>query len=33
MKKYIGSTDYKNASEVMRGVLVKSINIEMIEIE
>lgn len=31
MKKYIGSTDYKNASEVMRGVLVKSINIEMIE--
>lgn len=31
MKKYIGSTDYKNASEIMRGVLVKSINIDMIE--
>ena len=31
MKKYIGSTDYKNASEVMRGVLVKSINVEMTE--
>lgn len=31
MKKYIGSTDYKNASEVMRGVLVKSINVEMID--
>ena len=30
MKNHIGSTDYKNASEVMRGVLVKSINIEMI---
>lgn len=31
MKNYIGSTDYKNATEVMRGVLVQSINIEMIE--
>lgn len=31
MKNYIGSTDYKNASEVMRGVLVQSINIEMTE--
>lgn len=31
MKRYIGSTDYKNASEVMRGVLVQSINIEMTE--
>ncbi len=30
MKNHIGSTDYKNASEVMRGVLVKSINIDMI---
>ena len=30
MKKHIGSTDYKNASEVMRGDLVKSINLEMI---
>lgn len=31
MKNYIGSTDYKNATEVMRGVLVQSINLEMIE--
>jgi pimeloyl-ACP methyl ester carboxylesterase len=31
MKKYIGSTDYKNASEIMRGVLVQSINVDMIE--
>lgn len=31
MKNNIGSTDYKNASEVMRGVLVKSINIDMID--
>lgn len=31
MKNYIGSTDYKNATEVMRGVLVQSINIEMVE--
>lgn len=30
MKKFIGSTDYKNASEVMRGVLVKSINLDMV---
>ncbi|MBQ3021019.1 MAG: alpha/beta hydrolase [Bacilli bacterium] len=30
MKKYIGSTDYKNASEIMRGVLVNSINIDMV---
>lgn len=30
MKKYVGSTDYKNASEVMRGILVKSINLDMI---
>lgn len=30
LKKYIGSTDYKNASEVMRGVMVQSINIDMI---
>ena len=31
MKNYIGSTDYKNATEVMRGVLVQSINLEMID--
>lgn len=31
MKKFIGSTDYKNASETMRGVLVKAINLEMVE--
>lgn len=31
MKKYIGSKDYKNSSEIMRGVLVKSINLEMKE--
>ena len=31
MKNYIGSTDYKNASEVMKGILVKSINIDMID--
>ena len=30
MKKYIGSTDYKNASEIMRGVLVQSINLDMV---
>ena len=30
IKKYIGSNDYKNASEIMRGVLVKSINLDMI---
>lgn len=31
MSKKIGSTDYKNASMIMRGVLVKSINIDMID--
>lgn len=31
MKNYIGSKDYKNSSEVMRGVLVKSINLEMVD--
>ena len=31
IKKHIGSTDYNNANEIMRGVLVKSINVEMIE--
>lgn len=31
MKNKIGSSDYKNASEIMRGVLVKSINVEMEE--
>lgn len=31
MKKHVGSTDYRNASEVMRGVLVKSININLTE--
>lgn len=31
MKKHIGSTDYKNASEVMRGVLVKAINLDLSE--
>lgn len=30
MKNFIGSTDYKNASEIMRGVLVQSINVDMI---
>ena len=30
MKNYIGSTDYKNASEVMRGILVQSINVDMV---
>lgn len=29
MKKHVGSTDYRNASEIMRGVLVKSININL----
>lgn len=29
MKNFIGSTDYKNASEVMKGILVKSINVDM----
>ena len=31
IKKYIGSTDYRSASKVMKGVLVKSINIDMID--
>jgi len=31
MKNKIASTDYKNASEIMRGVLVQSINVEMTE--
>lgn len=31
IKNLIGSTDYKNASEVMRGILVQSINIDMVE--
>ena len=31
MKNFIGSTDYKNASDVMRGVLVQSINVDMTE--
>ena len=29
MKRYVGSSDYKNASEIMRGILVSSINLEM----
>ncbi len=31
MKNYIGSNDYKKASETMRGVLVKSVNLDMTE--
>lgn len=31
LQKHVGSTDYKNASEIMRGVLVSSINLDMIE--
>lgn len=31
MKKHIGSTDYKNASEIMRGVLVKTVNLDITE--
>lgn len=31
IKKRVGSTDYKNASEIMKGVLVKSINLNMID--
>lgn len=31
MRNKIGSTDYKNASEVMRGVLVKSVNLDLTE--
>lgn len=30
-KKYIGSTDYRNASEVMRNVLVKTVNLDIHE--
>ena len=29
MRKRVGSTDYKNASEIMRGVLVKSVNLDL----
>lgn len=31
MQNRVGSTDYKNASEVMRGVLVKTINFDLSE--
>ena len=31
MKNFIGSSDYKKASEIMRGVMVESINIYMVE--
>jgi len=31
MRNRLGSTDYKNASEIMKGVLVKSINLEMVD--
>lgn len=31
MKNYIGSSDYKNASEVMRGVLVQTVNLDITE--
>ena len=31
MKNHVGSTDYKNASEIMRGILVTSINLEMVD--
>ena len=30
-KKYIGSTDYKNASEKMRNILVKHVNLDLTE--
>lgn len=29
VKKYVGSTDYKNASETMRNILVKHVNTEL----
>lgn len=29
VKKFVGSTDYKNASEVMRNILVKTVNLEI----
>ena len=31
MQNYIGSKDYKNASSIMKGVLVKSVNIDLTE--
>ena len=31
LKKYIGSTDYRNASEMMRNVLVKTVNTDITE--
>ena len=31
LKNHVGSTDYKNASEILRGILVTSINLEMTE--
>lgn len=31
MKNYIGSTDYKNATETMRGVLVQTVNLDISE--
>lgn len=31
MKNFIGSSDYKNASEVMRGVLVQTVNLDISE--
>lgn len=31
MKNIIGSTDYKNASSIMKGVLVKSVNLDLTE--
>jgi pimeloyl-ACP methyl ester carboxylesterase len=30
-KKYIGSTDYKNASEMMRNILVSTVNLDITE--
>lgn len=31
VKKYVGSTDYKNASEMMRKILVSTVNLEIYE--
>ena len=31
MKKHIGSTDYKNASPIMREILVKHVNTDLTE--
>ena len=31
MQNKVGSTDYKNASEIMRGVLVKTVNTDLSE--